>query len=150
VLAVVLVVIAALAVFAIAAAAVGTVSGRMATEPPPTLFDMNEAVEFVADRLPDEVTARLSYDDVRRILHWHIDYLEAKGLASSATPEVLADDQGGPVVVADDDSVAWVIGQVADAELDLGDVDVMLIIEAELDYLRAIGAIGRSTVRPDE
>jgi hypothetical protein len=27
---------------------------------------------------------------------------------------------------------------------------VMLIIEAELDYLRAIGAIGPSTVRPDE
>jgi hypothetical protein len=152
VLAIVLIVIAALAVFAIAAAAVGTVSGRMATEPPPTLFDMNEAVEFVADRLPDEVTARLSYDDVRRILHWHIDYLEAKGLASAATPGVLldTDDEGGPVVVADDDSVAWVIGKVADAGLELGDVDVMLIIEAELDYLRAIGAIGPSTVRPDE
>jgi hypothetical protein len=116
------------------------------------MFDMNEAVEFVADRLPDEVTARLSYDDDRRILHWHIDYLEAKGLASSATPGVLhhTDDHGGPVVVADDDSVAGVIGKVADAGLELRDVDVMHTIEAELVSLPAIGAIGPSTVLPAE
>ena len=90
--------VTALVVFAIAAAAVGTVSGRLAAEPPKNLFDLDEAVDVVADRLPDEVTAVASYDDVRTILQACLDLLEARGLASTGVPEVLRPDTvAGPV-----------------------------------------------------
>lgn len=150
-LAVLLVVVGALIVFAIAAAAVGTTARRLATEPPKNFFDVEEAVEYVADRLPDEVTARCSYDDVREVIYGHLRYLKRKGLAAEGTPAILADLDGtGPVVVADDEAVAWVLGQVGELGLDLSDVDVLLIIDVELDYLRAIGAIGASVSEPEE
>jgi hypothetical protein len=151
VLAIVLIVIGAVVVFAIAAAAVGTAAGRLATEPPKNFFDIEEAVEFIADRLPDDLTARCSYDEVRQVLYWHLGYLKTKGLAAEGTPEILADRNGrGPVVVADDDSIGWVLGKASDAGLELDDVDVLLIVDAELEYLRAIGAIGPAVASPEE
>ena len=53
-------------VVAIAAAAVGLVARRLADEPPASLFEFDEAVEFVATALPAEVSGRLSYGDVRK------------------------------------------------------------------------------------
>ena len=47
-------------VVAIAAAAVGLVARRLADEPPASLFEFDEAVEFVATALPAEVSGRLS------------------------------------------------------------------------------------------
>jgi hypothetical protein len=151
VLAVVLIVVGALLVFAIAAAAVGTTARRLATEPPKNFFDIEEAVEYIAERLPDDLTARCSYDDVRQVLYWHLGYLKQKGLAAEGTPAILTEPDGsGPVVVADDDSVGWVLGRAGAAGLELDDVDVLLIVDAELDYLRAIGAIGPAVPSPEE
>lgn len=129
----------ALVVFAVAALSVGIVSGSLARRPRRSVYDLEEAVVFVADRLPDELTARLSYDDVRAVLLFHCDYLAAKGVASERT----ADDIGASlVVVPDDEPVAVVLGRVEEAELDLADTDVITILEAEVGYYRAIGAIG--------
>lgn len=145
-----LVILGALLVFAIAAAAVGTTARRLAVEPPKNFFDVEEAVEYVADRLPDEVTARCSYDDVREVIYAHLRYLKRMGLAAEGTPAILEDEgESGPVVVADDEAVAWVLGQV-EGTVDLDDVGILLIIDAELDYLRAIGAIGPAVPEPGE
>lgn len=129
----------ALAVFVVAAVSIGLVSGSLARRPRRSVYDLEEAVEFVADRLPEELTARLSYDDVRAVLTFHCDYLAAKGVASQRT----ADDIGtGLVVVPDDEPVAVVIGRVEDAGLELDDTDVITILDTEVEYYRAIGAIG--------
>lgn len=131
--------LAAAVTFVIAAVSVGLVSGSLARRPRRSVYDISEAVEVVADQLPDEMTARISYEDVRAVLLFHCDYLAAKGVASDRT----ADDIGPAlVVVPDDEPVAYVLGRVAEAELDLGDDDVVRILDAEVEYYRAIGAIG--------
>ena len=46
------------------------------------------------------------------------------------------------VVVDETDSVAFAIGWADDHGLDVDDADVAAVIDAHLDYLRAIGAVG--------
>ncbi len=141
------VVLAVLGTFVIAAVSVGVVSGSLARRPRRSVYDIEEAVEFVADRLPDELTAQVSYDDVRSVLLFHCDYLAAKGVASERT----ADDIGSAlVVVPDDEPTAWVLGKVTDAGLDLADDQVVQILDAELAYYQAIGAIGPQLDEPAE
>ena len=42
-------------------------AGRLAAEPPPPVFDMDEAFEWVVEHLPDLVAATLTPGDVRRV-----------------------------------------------------------------------------------
>lgn len=144
---VVFVILAVLIVVAIGLVAVGAVTGRLAEEPRRSVFDLDEAVDYVADRLPDDVTAVLSYDDVAQILAWHLDYLEQKGVAGESDHD-LEELPQGPIVTADDEAVAYVIGRAADIGTDLTDVHVFEVLSVEEDYLRAIGAIGREVPEP--
>jgi hypothetical protein len=134
---VVLGVVAALLVLVIALVAVGRESFTMGAQPKQALFDLEEAVEFVADRLPDEVTAVLTYDDVRSILRWHLEYLRDRGV-----PARRDQTAGGPVVVEDDEGVAWVLGKADEVGLEVTDAEVAIVLEIELAYFDAIGAIG--------
>jgi hypothetical protein len=131
--------LAALCTFVIAAVSVGLVSGSLASRPRRSVYDLEEAVEYVADQLPDELTARLSFDDVRNVLLFHCDYLAAKGVASERTAEELVSSL---VVVPDDEPTAYVIGRVEEERLGLSDTDVVAILDAESGYYRAIGAFG--------
>src|SRR4051812_12006902 len=134
---VLLAVVAAVLVLVIALVAVGREAFTMAVQPKQAHFDLEEAVEFVADRLPDEVTAVLTYDDVRSILRWHLEYLRDRGV-----PVRRDQTEGGPVVVEDDEGVAWVLGQADEAGLEVTDAEVAIVLEVELAYFEAIGAIG--------
>jgi hypothetical protein len=148
--AVIYVVLTIIVVAVIGLVSVGRVTYRMAEQPPPSLFDLDEAVDFVAEKLPFEVSARLSYDDVRLVVGWHLDYLEAKGVAAEtddAAALVELGRAGGPVVAADDEGVAYVLGRAEAAGVDIDDIEVVLVLESELAYLEAIGAIG-SAVEP--
>ncbi|MBW3649421.1 MAG: hypothetical protein KY458_02525, partial [Actinobacteria bacterium] len=58
--------------FAVAAVVVGREARRLDAQPPRPVFDPDEAVEWVANHLPFEVSALLSHDDVRRILDWNL------------------------------------------------------------------------------
>ena len=133
--------------FVIAAVSIGVVSRSLATRPRRSVYDLEEAVEFVADRLPDELTARASFDDVREVLVFHCDYLAEKGVASERT----ADDIGtGLVVVPDDEPTAYVLGKVEAAGLDLSDDDVVTILDTEVLYYEAIGVFGPQLQEPPE
>jgi hypothetical protein len=145
----VLVVIAALVVVAIGLIAVGAVTGRLADEPRRSVFDLDEAVQHVADRLPDDVTAVLAFEDLSSIIAWHLDYLEQKGVAGESDHD-LEDLPSGPVVTADDEAVAYVIGRANDIGLDLEDVHVFEVLAVEQDYLRAIGAGGAEVPGPSD
>ena len=105
------VVLAIAAVVAIALVAVGRLTYRLEDEAPTSVYDVAEAVEFVADRLPDDVTAQLSYDDVRDMLLWHLDYLEDRGVAREFGDNVTS----GPLVAAEDEGLAYVLGRATDA-----------------------------------
>lgn len=141
------IVLSAVLVFVIAAVSIGVVSGSLARRPRRSVYDLDEAVDFVADRLPQQLTAVVSFDDVRSVLLFHCDYLAAKGVASERT----ADDIGTAlVVVPDDEPTAYVLGKVGEQGLDLADEDVVAILNAELAYYEAIGAIGPRLDGPAE
>ena len=78
----------AVLVTAIALYAVGRATGEMAGQRPPAVYELPAAVDWIADRLPDEVTARISYDDVTRILTWHLDWFTSVGVSSEHGEEL--------------------------------------------------------------
>lgn len=136
-------VLAALLVFAIAAATVGREAFRLGHQPPPTIFDLDEAVAQVADALPFDVQGRLTYDEVRELILAELDHLESRGVLAAPGDEVALQDGGTPdVVVADDDAVAVVLGRAEALEMDVTDGDVFQVIAALLGYLAEIGAVG--------
>jgi hypothetical protein len=144
---VVFVILSAVAVVVIGLVAVGRLAGQLAEQPRPALYDRAEAVEFVADRLPDDVTAELSYDELTRLLQWHLDYLEERGVARAQGVDNVA---SGPLVAAEDDALAYVIGKATDEGLDVDDVVVVNVIEGNEAYLAAIGAIGGELPMPED
>ena len=107
----VLIIVGVLVVVAIAVVTIGAVVGRLSVEAPVSVFDEDEAVEWIADRLPFDVAAQLSHDDVRDLVLWHLEYLEAKGVATETAFEATPD----AVVVAEDDGLAYVIGKASEA-----------------------------------
>jgi hypothetical protein len=142
-------VLGAAVVFAIAAVLVGREAVRLGHVTPAAIFDLDEAVEHVAERLPDEAQARLTYDEVRVLILGTLDHLESKGISARPGHEpALAGD--GPVVVADNDAVAVVLGVAEDADLEVDDTDVLAVIDLLLDYLGGIGALGPQVPPPDD
>jgi hypothetical protein len=74
------VVVGAVAVFAVAAVTVGREAFRLGHQPRPTIFDLDEAVAYVADDLSDEAQALLSYDEVRRLVFAELEHLRDQGI----------------------------------------------------------------------
>jgi hypothetical protein len=148
VLVIVILVIAAVAVFAIAAVAVGREAHRLDAVAPRAVYDLDEAVEFVADRLPAAAQARLTHEEVRSLLRSHMVELRSKGLQ----PPVAADQVQEivhPVVVDETDAVGYLIGEADRLTVDVSDEDVAHVVDAHLTYLQAIGAVG-PPAPPDE
>jgi hypothetical protein len=148
---IVLLVVAAVLVFAIAAATVGSTVARLAAQPATAVLRLDDAVDWIADRLPFEVAAQISHDDVRRILQWHLDYFDEVGLASEYGEEL-----GGevvpvghePVVAADDDAVDYVVARALEEGHGIEPLAVVCVLDLQLQYLGSIGAIGPSAPDP--
>jgi hypothetical protein len=131
-------VLAALVIFGIAAVIVGREARRLAGQPPRPVFDLDEAVQWVAEHLPFEVSAELSYDDVRRILDWHIEFLRSRAVSSNGhDPNVDA-----PIVVGGAETVDYVLQRARALDRDYTPVQVHAVLEAQMSYLEAIGAVG--------
>jgi hypothetical protein len=142
---VVVIVLSAALVVVVALIAVGREAFTLSAEPKQTVFDLQEAVDYVADRLPEEITATLSYDDVRAIVRWHLEYLRDRGV-----PVRRDQTKGGPVVVEDEEGVAFVLGRADEAGLDVTDEEVAAVLEVEVGYFTAIGAIGGTVPEPSD
>jgi hypothetical protein len=135
-------VVAAFGVFVIAAVAVGREAHRLDAVAPRVVYRLDEAVDFVCDRLPEESQARLTPEEVQQLLVFHMRWLHEQGLQ----PDNVVDAPQSidePVVITEDALTAWLLGE-ADAngvEL-LDDVDAVNVVEAHLEYFEAIGAVG--------
>ncbi len=135
-------VIGAVVVFAIAATFVGSEAFRLGHTPTSTVFDLDEAVAAVADGLRDDTAAGLTYDEVRALIRFSLDHLRSKGISALPGEELAYDDAGPPVVVADDDAVAIVLGRADDAGMVVTDDAVLEVLDLLLSHLVEIGAVG--------
>ena len=145
----VFVVAAAGAVFVIAAVVVGREAHRLDAVAPRSVYIPEEALEFVAEYLPAESQARLRPDELEQLLTMHMRWLHAKGLQPTNVID-RRQDISTPVVVSEDDVVAYLLGQADQARIEIiDDVDIVNVVDAHLAYFEAIGAVGPPAADPD-
>lgn len=123
-------------VVVIALVALGRETARLSGEARPAVFDVAQAVDFIADRLPVDAQARLSHDDVRWILLADADLLE------EATRPLDDDEEEVDEVVDEDHALARLLALADASGRDLLDEDLLAVLDVRLAYLEAIGAIG--------
>ena len=125
-------------VIGIAAIFVVREAGRIAREPPPALFDPDDAYEFVVEHVPDDVAATLTPDDVRRILGFQLEFFKTRGVATNGSSPALC----SPVIFGGAETTAYILQRAAETGEAYLPEQVHGVIETQLRYLRAIGAIG--------
>lgn len=134
--------LAAVAVFAIAAGAIGREAHRLDAIAPRAVYRLDEAVDFVADQLPEGSQARLTPAEVEQLLIAHLNWLHERGLQPDRVvdrPQDIVDT----VVVREDDLIAHLLGVADEIGVELlDDVDAVNVVDAHLAYLDVIGAIG--------
>jgi hypothetical protein len=125
-------------VFAVAAVVIGREARRLDAVPPNPTFNIDEAVEWVADRLPFEVSAVLSHGDVRQIIDWNLEYFRTRGVSGNGH----STEVEGPVVVGGAETVDYVLHRAQANGIDLTASQVHAVLDAQMSYLEAIGAVG--------
>ena len=135
---VVFAVAALLVVFVIAAVVIGREARRLGNVPPRPVFDFEEAVEWVCRHVSDEVAAELTPDDVRQIINWHLEYFRLKGVSSNGH----GIQSEAPVVVGGAETVDFVLMRAQSAGFAYTPAQVHAVLDAQMTYLEAIGAIG--------
>jgi hypothetical protein len=126
-------IITALAVFAIAAGAVGREAHLLDAVPARPVFDPDEATTWIAERLPPQTTAALSYAEVGGIVNATLDLLRSRAGVARTSGEV--PDAGAEVVVDEDAAVAHAAGSLPVEH-------VRPVVQAVFSYLEVIGAVG--------
>lgn len=145
---------AAIAVVAIAFGTIGRLSATLATTESTAVYDLQEATDWVADRLPTALASRLSHDDVKAVLLWHLSFLRTQGFATFGRVDEVAMEAafgGDDVVAHEDEAVDAVLAMAAESEREIEPVDVVVIVERGTEYLEAIGALGvRAPLTPPD
>ncbi|MFM8723408.1 MAG: hypothetical protein ACKOEJ_11960 [Acidimicrobiaceae bacterium] len=135
-------IIAALLVFAIAAVIIGREARRLDSVAPRAVYELEQATQFVADNLPSETQARLTFAELRKLLVFHMRWLHDKGLQ----PDGVVDrrqDIVDEVVIDEQTLTAYLLDAAEKNNIEiLDDVDAVYVVKAHLKYFDAIGAIG--------
>ena len=142
------VVLTAVVVFVIAAVTVGREARRLDAVAPRAVYQIDQAVSFVAEGLPADTQARLTLAELESLLVSHINWLHGKGLLPA---DVIDAPQNidTPVVVSDDSLIGFLLGEAERAGIEmLEDVDLVAVTEAHLAYFDAIGAVGPVADQP--
>ena len=132
----VLVAVGVLLVVAIGLFAVGGAVHRTEGELAPAVFEVHDAVDWIAERLPEEAASRLTYDDVVLLAGWWLEYVATQGLASEHGQELGGADAGVDYVMARALDVSEEQGGALDS------VAVVVALDLLGVYLREMGAIG--------
>jgi hypothetical protein len=131
---IVLVVVAGAAVVAIALLMVGSAVGKTRSMPPQIVIDATEAIEFCAEALPSEVTSSLTYDELRRLLRLHLEWVQAYHWS----PEGVSD---GPVLFEELDAIPYMVERAAIVGLEVPRDHIVAVVDAHSAYLQVAGAI---------
>lgn len=131
---VVVLIVTLLVVVVVAFIAVGHAVGSTEAMPRQIVVDSHEAIEFCAQALPDRITASLSYDDLRRLIRLHMEWLQAYHWAPDSSDAT-------PIVFEQYDPLAYVMERCHAVDLEVSAEEAAAVIEAHSDYLRVIGAL---------
>jgi hypothetical protein len=124
-------------------------AARMAAEPPPPVFDPVEAYDWVVENVPDQVAATLTPDDVRRILDFQMEFFQRKGVAGNGSSVKPPGSPPGDVIIGGAETVDYILERARTTGEEYYPEQVYAVIETQLEYLRAIGAVG-PPIRDDE
>lgn len=143
------VVLSAVCVFLIAALTIGREARRLDALAPRAVYEIEQAAEFVAERLPGTTQSRLTMEELAQLLVLHMNWLHSKGLL----PEGVIDrkqDIDDEVIISEESLIGYLLGEAERAGVEiLDDVDVVSVTEVHLQYFEAIGAVG-PPARPNE
>jgi hypothetical protein len=131
-------------VFVIAAVAIGRETHRLDAMPPAPSFELVYAVDWIAERLSPEISAQISYEDVRDIIDWHLQELSSHGVEQHVST---SDAQ--LVVVDDNAAVDAVMFRAVSEGREFRPEHVKAVLDGELAYLEAIGAVGPIADAPE-
>jgi hypothetical protein len=135
-------IIAALLVFAIAAVIIGREARRLDSMAPRAVYELEQATQFVADNLPSETQARLTFAELRKLLVFHMRWLHEKGLQPAGIVD-RQQDIVDEVVIDEQTLTAYLLDAAEKNNIEiLDDVDAVYVVKAHLKYFDAIGAIG--------
>jgi hypothetical protein len=145
----VFVIAGAVSTFLIAALVVGREARRLDAVAPRSVYLVDEAVTFVADRLPAATQARLTPQELEQLLTFHMRWLHANGLQPANVID-RRQDIDELVVVGEDSLVAYLLGEAERNGIEiLDDVDIVSVLDTHLAYFDAIGAVGPRATDPD-
>ena len=122
-----------IAVIVLGLVVIGRETTRLAARVHPAVFDLEEAVDVIAEGLPVEVASRLTHADVRWVLRADADFLEGV---------TVEDPERADEVVDEHDAVARILARADDEGRAIDDIDIVAVLDGRTAYLRAIGAIG--------
>ena len=135
-------IIATLLVFAIAAVIIGREARRLDSVAPRAVYELEQATQFVADNLPSETQARLTFAELRKLLVFHMRWLHDKGLQPAGVVD-RRQDIVDEVVIDEQTLTAYLLDAAEKNNIEiLDDVDAVYVVKAHLKYFDAIGAIG--------
>ena len=129
---------------AIAAFFVAREATRMASEPPPPVFDPDEAYDWVVEHLPDVVAATLTPEDVRRILDFQLEYFGRQGVTGNGS----SGGSRGDVIVGGPETVDYILDRARATGEQYLPEQVYAVMDTQLAYLREIGAVGPPAEQP--
>ena len=136
------IVIAAVGVFLIAALTIGREARRLDAMAPRAVYQLEQAADFVAMSLPEATQARLTMEELEKLLVLHMNWLHSKGLLPDRAVDQ-RQDISTPIVVTEDSLIAYLLGESDKAGIQImDDVDLVNVTDAHLAYFDAIGAVG--------
>jgi hypothetical protein len=143
------IVAAAVCVLAIAAIVIGREARRLDALAPRAVYDLNQAADFVADRLPEVTQARLTPDELQSMLALHMNWLHARGLQPDRAVDK-RQDIAEQLLISEDQLSAHLLSEAEKSGVELlDDVDVVHVVRAHLAYFDAIGAVGPTASSTD-
>ena len=111
----------------------------------PSVLEVDDAVEWISERLPEEAASQLRKDEVLEIISWWLDSLGSAGLASEHGQEIgegRAKNNNAESIADLDVAVDEVVARALEGPEPLNEVAVVVVLDLLVVYLTEIGAIG--------
>jgi hypothetical protein len=135
-------------VFVIATVVVGREAHRLDAVAPRVVYEIDSAVEFVANRLPTDTQSRLTMDELRSLLLGHLNWLSERNLMPADVTDRIQDIDT-PLIVDENVLSAYLLREAENRGIELlDDVDVIHVVDAHNAYFAAIGAVGPRAENP--